>query len=144
MDTSKDFSLSIFHALGKFLYNKRINPKTGKPEQMDPKYMKNPSKRPKLYFDIQEVIFQQSMLEPNTFTLYLHQNLPGFFGDICDLADCLETFSHQDNVESQLTYSYSNQSEIQSAHELNAVICATGVLDSNVHCKNMQKSKAGF
>ena len=29
---TKDLQLSIFHALGKFLYNKRINPKTKKPE----------------------------------------------------------------------------------------------------------------
>lgn len=38
--------------------------------------------------------------------------MPGFFGDIGDLADSLDMMSHQDSVVGQLSYSYANQSEI--------------------------------
>ena len=43
---TKDLQLSIFHALGKFLYNKRIHPKTKKVEQLPYKMMENADKRP--------------------------------------------------------------------------------------------------
>ena len=43
----RDDSLSLFHALGKFLYNKRVNPDTKKVEQMPYEKMKNPETRPK-------------------------------------------------------------------------------------------------
>ena len=51
--------MSIFHALGKFLYNKRIPPGTngkGEPKQMSYKEMKDPVKRPKKYYNPQEVM----------------------------------------------------------------------------------------
>ena len=108
---TKDLQLSIFHALGKFLYNKRVHPKTGKVEQLPYKMMVNPNTRPAKYFKPQEVL-DQSMLEPSYFTLYLHQNMPQFFGDIGDLADALDTMSHQDDVNCQINYSYSNMQEI--------------------------------
>lgn len=94
---TKDLQLSIFHALGKFLYNKRVNPKTKKIEQLPYKMMKDANCRPALYFKPQEVL-DQSMLEPSLFTLYLHQNMPQFFGDIEDMADELELMSQQDEV----------------------------------------------
>ena len=68
---TKDLQLSIFHALGKFLYNKRVHPQTGKVEQLPYRLMENPEKRPQKYFDPQEVM-DKSMLEPSLFTLYLH------------------------------------------------------------------------
>ena len=37
---TKDNPFTIFHALGKFLYNKRINPSTGKIEQLPYEMMK--------------------------------------------------------------------------------------------------------
>ena len=53
---TKDLQLSIFHALGKFLYNKRINPQTKEIKQLPYKMMKDPNKRPKLYFRPQEIL----------------------------------------------------------------------------------------
>jgi hypothetical protein len=52
----KDNMFTIFHALGKFLYNKRVNSKTGEIEQMPAKIMKNPEKRPKLYFKHSDIL----------------------------------------------------------------------------------------
>ena len=53
--SSKDFSLSIFNALGKFLYNKRI---TGakKPEAAPYSKMKSPTKRPVFYEKHSEIL----------------------------------------------------------------------------------------
>ena len=51
VDHTKDMQLSIFHALGKFLYNKRIHPKTKEVQQLPYKMMKDANNRPKLYFD---------------------------------------------------------------------------------------------
>jgi len=53
---TKDLQLSIFHALGKFLYNKRINPQTKEIKQLPYKMMKDADKRPKLYFRPQEIL----------------------------------------------------------------------------------------
>ena len=48
------------------------------------------------------------MLEPSLFTLYLHQNMPQFYGAVDDMADELELMSQQDEVINQVSYSYSN------------------------------------
>ena len=96
---TKDLQLLIFHALGKFLYNKRVHPKTKEVKQLPYQMLADADRRPKLYYKPSEVI-EQSMLEPSLFTLYLHQNVPQFFGDVADLADCLEFMSHQDSVTS--------------------------------------------
>jgi len=67
--------ISLFHALGKFLYNKRVHPKTKKKEQLPFKLMQQAENRPKLYYEPAAVL-AQSQLEPSLFTLYLHQNMP--------------------------------------------------------------------
>ena len=69
--------------------------------------MKDPETRPKMYFRPREVL-DKSLIEPSMFSLYLHQNIPQFFGDIDDLADCLDNFSHQDDVRASTTYQYGN------------------------------------
>jgi hypothetical protein len=84
-----------------------VHPKTKKIEQLPFEMMKNPDNRPAKYFKPQEIL-DQSMLEPSLFTLYLHQNMPQFFGDIGDIADALEYMSHQDEVIAQVDYNYAN------------------------------------
>jgi len=56
------------------------------------KDMKSVLNRPKLYYK-PDAVLAQSLLEPSVFQLYLHENMPSFFGDIEDLADSLDTFS---------------------------------------------------
>eukprot|EP00353_Schmidingerella_taraikaensis_P007776 CAMPEP_0185575556 /NCGR_PEP_ID=MMETSP0434-20130131/6712_1 /TAXON_ID=626734 ORGANISM="Favella taraikaensis, Strain Fe Narragansett Bay" /NCGR_SAMPLE_ID=MMETSP0434 /ASSEMBLY_ACC=CAM_ASM_000379 /LENGTH=57 /DNA_ID=CAMNT_0028192465 /DNA_START=1897 /DNA_END=2070 /DNA_ORIENTATION=+ len=51
-----------------------------------------------------------------------------------DLADGLEFMSHQDEITSQVTYSYANQMEIYQMAELSGLICAQGVAETNLHC----------
>lgn len=95
--------------------------------------------RPKLYFSHQEVL-DTTLLEPSTMTLYLHQNMPTFFGDITDLADCLETFSHQDNQRSHLDYSFAMQQEIYDFEKLSCLICARAVTETNLHCLDAKQA----
>lgn len=81
------------------------------------------------------------MLEPSMFTLYLHQNMTQFYGDVGDLADELEYMSHQDCIDSQVTYSYSNQIEISQMQHLSGLICAQGVTETNLHCLEARQDR---
>jgi hypothetical protein len=60
--------LSLFHALGKFLYNKRLT--SGKPEALPFKELSK-KKKPKFYMDHAEVL-HLSQQEPTHAQLYLH------------------------------------------------------------------------
>jgi len=69
-------------------------------------------------------------------SLYLHQNMPSFFGDIGDLADCLDTFSQQDDVKSRIDYSYAMQQEIYDCEKLSCLIVAQALTETNLHCED--------
>lgn len=105
--------------------------------------------RPKLYFKHEDVL-DTTLLEPNTMSMYLHQNMPAFFGDIGDLADCLDTFSHQDEQRSRLNYSFAMQQEIYDFEKLGCLICARAVTETNLHCLEAKQAnqtagaKGGF
>lgn len=112
---SKDNPYTIFHALGKFLYNKSeslilqyysigINPKTGKIEQLPYDMMKR-DRKPELYFRHKDIL-NQIQLDKPSFSLYLHENMLDFFTDIGEIADCLDVYSHTDACESRVQYSY--------------------------------------
>ena len=45
-------------------------------------------------------------MEKSVFALYLHENMLSFFTDIDDVAECLDTYSLNDNITSQLTYCF--------------------------------------
>ena len=100
----KDNPFTIFHALGKFLYNKRVHPKTGKVEQLPYELMRKSSK-PQLYFKHKDILNQIQIDKPS-FCLYLHENMLDFFTDVDELADCLDAYSLTDSCESRVTYSY--------------------------------------
>lgn len=52
---TKDNPFTIFHALGKFLYNKRINPQTKKVEQLPYELMRR-ERKPELYFRHKDIL----------------------------------------------------------------------------------------
>ena len=56
-----------------------------------------------------------------------------FFNDIGDVADCLEIYSDCDNVQSQLTYSYNHHQYVYEIEEVNALVCALGITETNMH-----------
>ena len=60
--------------------------------------------------------------------------MPHFFGEIDDLADCLENFSHQDDVITSTEFAYANMQEIFDMQRLSGLICAHSVAETNLHC----------
>lgn len=82
------------------------------------------------------------MLEPSLFSLYLHQNMPEFFGDIEDLADCLDNFSHQDDVTSSTTFHHANMQELYDLERLSGLICGQSVTETNLHCAKLSRQGA--
>jgi hypothetical protein len=48
------------------------------------------------------------MLEPQTISLYLHENMLNFFDDIEDIAKCWDVYSTLDGAKAKLEYEYSN------------------------------------
>jgi len=87
---SKDFGLSIFHALGKFLYNKRIDPNTKEARIMTSQELSVVPK-PKSYIN-HEHILNQVQTENNTFSLFLQENMYSFFNDIDDVVKVLDVY----------------------------------------------------
>jgi len=87
---SKDFGLSIFHALGKFLYNKRIDPNTKEARIMTSQELSVVPK-PKSYIH-HEHILNQVQTENNTFSLFLQENMYSFFNDIDDVVKVLDVY----------------------------------------------------
>jgi DNA polymerase III delta prime subunit len=73
--STKDFKWSIFHALGKVLYNKRIV--EGKPERL--RYLDR-TNRPPSYINPEKIIFEIGG-ELFLFNAMLLENYPDFFDD---------------------------------------------------------------
>ena len=63
--------------------------------------------KPKFYENHKNLL-QQTLLEPNTMSLYLHENMLQFYQDIGDVADCMETYSTLDGHYASLEYQYGN------------------------------------
>ena len=92
--------------MGKFLYNKRLDPKTHEPRQMTLKELSHKQK-PRFYEKHSELI-GQSLLEPSVISLYLHENMLNFFNDVEDIANCWSIYSELDGIKSRLQYEYAN------------------------------------
>jgi hypothetical protein len=67
--------------------------------------------------------------------------MTSFFAEIDELADCLETFSHQDGVGAKIDYSFAMQQEIYEFERLSSLVCAKAVTETNLHCKEAVKQK---
>ena len=86
----------IFHLLGKLLYNKRIDPKTGKIRQMKKaEFLQSPY--PQLYFKIQDVI-DSSPISKEEFNNLLIEASFNHFRDIGEIALACESFSYSDTI----------------------------------------------
>lgn len=74
--------------------------------------------------------------------MLLHQNMPGFFADIGDLADTLEHFSEQDFLQAQITYSYSNSAQVYDFNRQATLIDCLAVTEHNLHVQESEARKA--
>lgn len=71
--------------------------------------------------------------------MYLHQNVPAFYGDISDLASCLETFSLNDYVQNQSNYCYSIKSQADELKSLCAYSASLATTENNNHMRKPEK-----
>lgn len=61
--------------------------------------------KPKLYFDHKQVI-NEVPLGSDQLNLYLHENMLDFFGDMSDVADCLDVFSLTNYLENCVPFNF--------------------------------------
>ncbi len=120
-----------FHALSKFLYNKRVANGGAPPEKMAPERLMG--SQPDIYFKPFAVV-ETSTIGPRLFAEYLHENCLAFFNDIADLCRLEERFSRTLGAEGSVTYSYYHSLEIEATQNLMAVSASMGVMKDNIHC----------
>lgn len=136
-DNGKDFGLSIFHALGKFLYNKRIDPKhkDGWRQMNFEELSRKP--KPKSYINHQDIL-NKVQTENTNFTLFLQENMYDFFDDIEDIAKVLEVYWANDAVIGSCTYSYANQKHLYEIWESACLSEALAITEYNLHGGNVK------
>lgn len=61
--------------------------------------------RPKFYCKHSEIL-NKTLLEANVMSLYLYENMINFYGNINDMANTLEVYSHLDSGLSQIEYQF--------------------------------------
>ena len=99
----KDNNIFIFRAVGKFLYNKRIDPKGKDPRTMDYKELKSYKSKPKFYENHEQII-KSTLMEPNQMSLYLNENMLSHYNDIEDVANVLDVYSSVEGPKDRLDY----------------------------------------
>lgn len=98
----RDSSLSIFHGLGKLLYNKRCGPSEDIDENR-PSYLEEWMKRPRMDgFDPEDTVHASGLSGPSV-TAFLHENILAFIDDnhIEDASKCLDQLCEADIVAHQ-------------------------------------------
>ena len=96
MKEADDKFFNFFHMLGKFLYNKRIDPRTGDVRAMNKKeLLQKPT--PELYFNPTDLINQLPCTN-QMFNEYLIENSHNHFIDLKEFAIALDTFSFTDTI----------------------------------------------
>ena len=141
MHTNKDFQLFIFKALGKFLYNKRVDKEKPGETIAVSKLSEKVKKRSKIpWFGAShwEVLDNVTMERP-VFTLYLHENMPDFFSSIEEYADTIETFSHQEWVSESCPYSYDRLQYISELQDSCALCETLALTENNLHGQSSNK-----
>lgn len=128
---NKDYGLSIFHALGKFLYNKRIDPRTKKERIMTSKELLATPK-PKSYINHEEVL-NKVQTENHIFSLYLQENTYDMFNDIEDLSKVLQVYSQNDMISTVQDYSFANTKYYDEVQDQCSLSEALAVTEYNIY-----------
>jgi hypothetical protein len=118
--------------MGKFLYNKRWDNKLKEARQMSSKQMRKFKTKPPFYENHGKLL-NQSLFEPQTISLYLHENMLTFFDSVEDIANCWDVYSELDAAKAKLDYEYSHQQYVSEIDELNALIESMAITEHNIH-----------
>lgn len=134
---SKDYGLSIFHAIGKFLYNKRKVSSKQEPVRLTYLEMKK-KPRPKFYENHLNIL-NKVQTESSTFSLFLYENMLDHFGDISDWAKVLEAYSLNDSLLNRNSYSYWNMHYVEEIQQLTTHIECLAITEYNLHGGDLPK-----
>eukprot|EP01133_Synstelium_polycarpum_P002464 gene2464-2803_t len=92
-DRHREPTLSLFHSLGKILYNKRV---AGGRSASDAWYKDH------LYRDamenVPEEVYEYAHVEASTFVSFLHENFINFYANVDEVADTMQYLSDSDLV----------------------------------------------
>ncbi|EFJ10749.1 hypothetical protein SELMODRAFT_427013 [Selaginella moellendorffii] len=138
----RDHILSLFHALGKFLHNKRVADAESESGEKLSCPLQQQYQRPPLQMKDPELVISQSHAEASTLVSFLHENVPDFVDDdaIEDVADIIQYISDADLVGARFSWQsrgplldsgWTNASQLGEAAA--ASIAARGVLFGNTH-----------
>ncbi|XP_078151983.1 RADIATION SENSITIVE 17 isoform X2 [Carex rostrata] len=140
LSVGRDETLSLFHALGKFLHNKRDT--AADPDYQDPPpfTLKERYKRKPMKMEMPELILSQAYSQARSVTDFLHENVLDFieFDSVFDSwvvssylsdADCLLASGHMGMPSRRAVYEI-NESE-GLAHIISASVSVRGVLFGN-------------
>jgi hypothetical protein len=129
----KDNTMSIFHGLGKFLYNKRMKKGAKLPEKCTSRELCVPANlRPKGYFSPSQII-NTTNIEPLSFSLYLNENMPDFYGDINDYCETAEFHSSSMATLDRGEFNYSNKQSLKEIEDMVALASSMAVFENNLH-----------
>ena len=158
-DGLKSASLGLFHALGRFLYCKRLRPGAvqlengaglvgggnvpppakrkkltkepgGTPEQLPYELLVPKATRPPLYY-IPEDVLEKSQTDPKIFLDWILTNAPRFYGDVEDLANFATAFAECDAWAGG--FRSSHEVEGFATEELAASVQVRSLVDANLH-----------
>lgn len=92
--------------------------------------MRDPKWKPKSYINHDDVM-NKVMIEKNRFTMFLHENMMNFYGDIEDIANTLNVFSETDSYANGVEYHYANHLYIHQLQDECALVESLAVTEYN-------------
>lgn len=94
--------------------------------------MMKQKKKPRFYEDHSKLL-QQSMLEPTSISLYLHENMLNFYDSVEDIANCWEVYSALDAGRAKVEYQFGNILALQEVEQLSSLVESMAVTEYNMH-----------
>ncbi|KAF9921593.1 Cell cycle checkpoint protein rad17 [Linnemannia zychae] len=128
---AQDSSLGIFHAVAKVLYNKRKW--YGPMEEFDCDIVKVPSnawnkKRPPMQFNPEKDLIEKLPVEPDLFTLMLHQNYMRHMGSIEECSTAMEYLCIADQFQSPPSFGSSGYTQTLQMQPYMTSLAVRGML----------------
>lgn len=128
----RDNIFSLYHALGKFLHNKRHNEQPAEATQESLLVLKEEFRRHPLNMEVPERIVAESQLEFPTLLAFLHENVLDFV-DEDGIEDVAEVLAYLANADVLLGRRPRNFGVASVSHVAASSVATRGVLFANTH-----------
>ncbi|ORX92916.1 Rad17-domain-containing protein [Basidiobolus meristosporus CBS 931.73] len=134
---SKESNLNLFHAIGKILYNKRVDHSAGLGSKQTkrwalPEHLKRHARLEQE--SNPDIVLEQVPVDPDVFTSFLHQNYLSFYSDIDECVNASEYMSSADYLIGSTNWTLMRKSRQQSGPTLNryaAMMTTRGLMFSS-------------